>query len=67
MTTSSGIEFVPLFRLAQISALGKVQTDLPALCHTLPPSAGVDGVLGLNFFEGTRLTLDFAAATITIT
>ncbi len=28
-------------------------------CHTLPPSAGVDGLLGLDFFRGERLTVDF--------
>jgi hypothetical protein len=29
------------------------------LGHTLPPSAGVDGLLGLDFFRGQVLTVDF--------
>jgi hypothetical protein len=33
--------------------------NFPVLGHTLPPSAGVDGLLGLDFLRGQSLTLDF--------
>jgi len=36
------------------------------LCHTLPPSAGVDGLLGLDFFRGQRVTIDFQHGEVTI-
>jgi hypothetical protein len=38
----------------------------PLLGYTLPESTTVDGVLGLGFFGGTRLTLDFRAGWITL-
>ncbi len=37
------------------------------LCHTLPPSATVDGLLGLDFFRGHQLTVDFQTGQITLT
>lgn len=66
VTTGSGVEFVPSLTLKTIDALGRHLTDFPALCHTLPPSAGVDGLLGLDFFRGTRLSVDFIDGRITL-
>jgi hypothetical protein len=63
ITTGSGVEFVTLKRLI---ALGKQLTDFPVLCHTLPPSSGVDGLLGLDFFRGNKLEIDFKQGTITL-
>lgn len=59
ITTGSGIESAPLIRLQAVSCLGRRKRNFPVLCHTLPPSAGVDGLLGLDFFRGTTLTIDF--------
>ena len=59
VTTGSGIEFVPRIILSKIVALGQERVDFPVLCHTLPPSAGIDGLLGLDFFRGHSLTVDF--------
>jgi hypothetical protein len=38
----------------------------PILAHTLPADAGIDGVLGLDFFQGLILTIDFRAGQITV-
>lgn len=59
VTTASGIAYVPRVALSKIVALGRTQTSFPVLAHTLPPSAGVDGLLGLDFLRGLTLTLDF--------
>lgn len=59
MTTGSGVEFVPKVLIAKIRALDLEREPFPVLCHTLPPSAIVDGVLGLDFLRGRRLVLDF--------
>src|SRR5436305_9024208 len=59
ITTGSGVEFVPCVTLDKIMALGQERTEFPVLGHTLPPSAGVDGLLGLDFFRGQSLTLAF--------
>jgi hypothetical protein len=66
VTTGSGIEFVPLISLIKITALGQERFNFPVLCHALPPSAGVDGLLGLDFLRGLNLTVDFRAAQVTL-
>ena len=66
ITTGSGVEFVPEITIARIQALGHEHTSFPVLCHTLPPSATVDGVLGLDFLRDKRLVLDFRAGLITL-
>jgi predicted aspartyl protease len=66
ITTGSGVEFVPRLTLSKVTALGQERTSFPVLCHTLPPSAGVDGLLGLDFFRGQTLTVDFRSGEITL-
>ncbi|MBM3234799.1 hypothetical protein FJZ31_00710 [Candidatus Poribacteria bacterium] len=65
MTTGSGVEFVPRVAIEKIESLGQERWDFPVLCHTLPPSATVDGVLGLDFFREHRLVLDFRVGLVT--
>jgi predicted aspartyl protease len=64
VTTGSGIEFVPRITLDKIVTLEQERQGFPVLGHTLPPSAGVDGLLGLDFFRGQILTIDFRAGEI---
>lgn len=64
VTTGSGIEYVPVVAVTRLQALGQDRNGLSVLAHTLPPSAGVDGVLGLDFLRGQRLVIDFRAGQI---
>jgi len=64
VTTGSGVEFAPRARIARIEALGRTREPFEILCHTLPSSATVDGVLGLDFLRGGALTVDFRAGSI---
>ena len=64
ITTGSGVEFAPRIVIKKIDVIGRSLENFPVLCHTLPPSATVDGVLGLDFFRGERLGLDFRAGCI---
>ena len=64
VTTGSGVEFAPRVELQRLTALGRERLGFPVLGHTLPPSAGVDGLLGLDFFRGLALTIDFAAGLV---
>ncbi len=66
VTTGSGVEFVPRITVKKITALGQKRVDFLVLCHTLPPSAGVDGLLGLDFLRGEMLTVDFRNGRITL-
>ncbi len=64
VTTGSGVEFAPRIIIRRIEALERSFDDFPVLCHTLPPSATVDGLLGLDFFRGARLVIDLQAGTV---
>jgi hypothetical protein len=59
VTTGSSVEYVPRIALNKITALGQERINFSVLCHTLPPSAGIDGLLGLDFLRGRKLTIDF--------
>jgi hypothetical protein len=66
VTTGSGVAFAPLLTVLKLSALGHDHVNFPVLCLALPPSASVDGLLGLDFLRGRILTLDFQAGQITL-
>lgn len=66
VTTGSGVEFVPRVPLNSIMALGQKRIEFPVLGHTLPPSTGVDGLLGLDFFRGWNLTVDFRVGQVAL-
>jgi hypothetical protein len=66
MTTGSGVEFVPRLTVQRIAVLARQVTSFPLLCHTLPPSASIDGLLGLDFLRDRRLTIDFRTGQITL-
>jgi hypothetical protein len=66
IVTASGVEFVPTIGLQKLEALDRTCEGFPILCHTLPMGATVDGLLGLNFFQGHRLVADFREATVTL-
>jgi predicted aspartyl protease len=61
VTTGSGVEFAPQVELMRLTALGQERYGLQVLAHTLPPTSGVDGLLGLDFLRGLRLSVDFRA------
>jgi aspartyl protease family protein len=48
-----------------MTALGVTREDFPVVCHDPPPEARLDGVLGIDFFRGHVLTLDFVNGILT--
>jgi predicted aspartyl protease len=66
ITTASGVESVPQVEIDKLEALGKQQEHFPVLCHALPPGIAVDGLLGLDFFRGQRLVMDFRTGSVTL-
>lgn len=67
VVTASGVETLPVVFTKHLDALGQKRTGFPVLAHTLPPGTGLDGVLGLDFFRGLTLTIDFRQGLITLT
>jgi hypothetical protein len=59
VTTGSGVEYAPRIKVSRFGALGQERASFPILSHTLPPSAGIDGLLGLDFLRGQKLDVDF--------
>lgn len=66
VTTGSGVEFAALVAISKIVAIGQERADFPVLAHTLPPSAGVDGVLGLDYLRHQVLRIDFQNGRLTL-
>jgi predicted aspartyl protease len=66
VTTGSGVEYVPRLDVQSVEALGQRRDDFALLCHTLPPGATVEGVLGLDFFANLRLVLDFRTGVMSL-
>ena len=66
ITTGSGREMVPCVVIDRIEVLGQQRARLPVLCHTLPPSAAIDGLLGLDFLRQQVLTIDFGNGLLTL-
>ena len=64
--TVSGRETAPVVNIHTVQALGQERQDLPISCHNLPSGTPVVGLLGLDFFRGQRLTLDFREGLITL-
>src|SRR5207244_2367171 len=66
ITTGSNVEFVARITLNRLSVLGQERINFPVLCHNLPPTASVDGLLGLDFFRELNLNIDFRSGQITL-
>ena len=66
VTTGSGVQYVPRVEVSRLDALGQTRTMFPVLAHTLPSSASIDGLLGLDFLRGRVLHVDFLQGHITL-
>jgi predicted aspartyl protease len=66
LRTATGIARAPLVRVPAVSALGRVRTDFVVAAHDYPLGVQADGVLGLDFFRGLVLRIDFARGRIAL-
>ena len=66
ITTGNGDVTVPRLMLNRLTALGRHAIGLQVLAHSLSAEADIDGLLGLDFFRGLSLTIDFRAGQITL-
>jgi hypothetical protein len=65
-TTVSGVITTYRLPVQSFTALGQTRNNFLIAARDLPPSASVDGVLGLDFFRDQILTLDFLNGQITL-
>jgi predicted aspartyl protease len=65
ITTGSGLIFVPKITIEKLMSLGETKANFTVIAHDLPPTASVDGVLGLDFLRGHVLNIDFKIGEIT--
>lgn len=67
VATASRVESTRSGTVGRIDALGLTRRDFPVLILPLPPTIGIDGLLGLDFLRDTRLTIDFRNKLLSVT
>src|SRR5215211_6774104 len=58
------VRSAPLYIVPEIIALEVSRKRVPVLGHPLPVASRLDGLLGLNYFRGYRLTIDLRSGSI---
>jgi predicted aspartyl protease len=58
VTAAGGVLQVPTFRVPWLNCVGSRLENFEALALDLPPSAEVDGLLGMDFLTEVKATLD---------
>ena len=61
---SAAVSTLPVLSLR---ALGQKRVNFVVGAYTLPPGANADGLIGLDFFRGYELKIDFRNGQITLT
>lgn len=51
IVTSRGIRVVPIVTIDKMEVLGKWTTNIDVICHDIPQSGRIDGLIGLNFLR----------------
>ena len=64
--TVTGIAMALRFETERISALGVTRRGMNVISYPMLDDAGIDGLLGLDFFEGTELAVNFNSAEISV-
>jgi predicted aspartyl protease len=67
LTAATGLASAPIVSVKQITSLGRTWADFGIVAHDLPDSFEGDGLLGLDFFRGLVLTIDFANGLVGLT
>jgi hypothetical protein len=67
ITTAIGIERIPKVPVHRVEAIGQKRDSMLVLAGNLPPTAGIDGLLGLDFLRRHRLVVDFRKGRISLT
>jgi hypothetical protein len=66
LATGSRVESAPQLVVDRIDALEQNRLNFRVVCHTLPVSTRLDGLLGLDFMRDQSLRIDFRKGEITL-
>ena len=66
MRSATGSVTAPILTVPRLISLGQSRSDFEIEAHDPPPAITADGLLGLDFFRGLVLTLDFARGRISL-
>jgi predicted aspartyl protease len=66
ITSTSGGGMANVVPVTKLTALGHDMRNATVLAHNLPPSLGIDGLLGLDFLRHKILSVDFRAGQISL-
>lgn len=64
IVSATGVEVVPFVAVERLRFIGHTRGGMIVAAHELPARFEGDGLLGLDFFRGLVLTLDFARGLI---
>lgn len=65
-TTLTGIEKGYMLPVTRFSALGRTLENYELTCQPFRPDIGLDGLLGLDFFQGAELRLELIPSRVTL-
>jgi predicted aspartyl protease len=66
MRSATGMVIAPIITVPRIVSLGLTKVDFEVAAHDPPESFEADGLLGLDFFRGYVLNLDFIRGRIAL-
>ena len=66
IVTGNGIVEANIITVSRLTAIGETVENIDVLCHNLPTSLRVEGLLGLNFLEYFNLNISFSTRSIEI-
>ena len=64
--SATGSVIAPIYRISSLASLGQIHTEFPVAAQELPITVEADGLLGLDFFRGLVLNLDFSRGQIAL-
>jgi hypothetical protein len=66
LRSATGLTTVPLIRVPAVTALDRVRPNFLVAAHDFPLGVTTTGLLGLDFFRGFVLTIDFVRGRISL-
>jgi hypothetical protein len=66
LRSATGGAAAPVIEVRQLDALEHTRSNFRVVAHDMPPAVTYDGLLGLDFFRGLVLTLDFSRGRVSL-